>query len=196
MASEASPRNERRDEIIKCSAELFDKVGYHMASMQMIADAVGLGKPTLYHYFKSKSEILYEMHRGLMAELMQSLSTHEAKALAADEMLRAISRDTVKFIREHPGYIRAFFEHYDDLDDTHKELIRKQRSDYLKMISSIIKDGMDAGIFETRDPRVSALVFLGILNWTYQWMPSQKNVRVAKLADTLSDVFLNGMLTR
>src|ERR1700716_2738281 len=55
---------DRRDQIIQASAELFEKVGYHGASMQMVADAVKLGKPTLYYYFKSKTDILYAVHES------------------------------------------------------------------------------------------------------------------------------------
>lgn len=196
MANGKNARNERRDAIIQASALLFERVGYHMTSMQMIADAVGLGKPTLYHYFTKKSEILYQMHQGLITQLMQSMSSHEQENPSADQLLRLICRDTIRFIKEHPGYIRAFFEHYSDLDPEYKETVRKQRLDYLQMISDIISKGISEKLFESRDPQISALVFLGICNWTYQWLPFQKDLDIDQLSVTLSDVFLNGMLTR
>ena len=54
--------DEKRAEIVERGAMLFDKVGYYNTSMQMLADEVGLSKPTLYHYFPSKISILYAIH--------------------------------------------------------------------------------------------------------------------------------------
>jgi len=58
-ASPPTPRaGGRRAEIVEIAARLFDRHGYHSTSMDDIAEAVGLRKPSLYHYFKSKDQIL------------------------------------------------------------------------------------------------------------------------------------------
>ena len=80
--------DEKRLEIIMHCANLFDKVGYHKASMQMLADEVGLGKPTLYHYFKSKSAILYAIHELHMDALLQGLEELSDPSLQPSELLR------------------------------------------------------------------------------------------------------------
>ena len=46
--------DERRLEIILHSADLFDKVGYHKMTMQMLADEAGMGKPTLLSLFSEQ----------------------------------------------------------------------------------------------------------------------------------------------
>ncbi len=71
--------DEKRIEIIQHCATLFDKVGFHNTSMQMLADEVGLGKPTLYHYFPSKLSILYAIHDAHIGVLLDGLQ-HEAGA--------------------------------------------------------------------------------------------------------------------
>ena len=95
-----SPPVDSLIEIIQACADLFDKVGYHHATMQMLADEVGVGKPTLYHYFRSKTAILYEMHQLHMDALLGGLKAHTEAKLPASEALK----------RAHPEF------HSDALD--------------------------------------------------------------------------------
>jgi len=62
--AEASPADNRRRQIIELAADLFDRNGYARVTMEQIALAAGIAKPTLYHYFRAKDEIL----RGIFPE--------------------------------------------------------------------------------------------------------------------------------
>src|SRR5258708_28264498 len=92
---------DRREQIIQASAELFEKVGYHGACMQMVADAVKLGKPTLYYYFKSKTDILYAVHESLIVDLRERHAARVAQKLPLDAQLLGICTDIFRQIDEH-----------------------------------------------------------------------------------------------
>lgn len=184
---------DRQQQIIRASAELFDRVGYHGASMQMIADAVNLGKPTLYHYFRSKSEILFAMHKELVSELLESHRQRVAQSTQPASLLKGLCYDTLAFINNYPGYVRAFFEHYQDLDEPQQDTLRVQRRGYLKMVINIIRSGIDEGSFVECNPRIAALGFLGMCTWAYQWLPRDGSVDLQSTADELSRLILNGL---
>lgn len=197
MAGKRSqPHQNRRDEIIRESAALFEKVGYHGASMQMVADAVKLGKPTLYHYFRSKTEILYSIHESLISDLRERHVERVEKNLPPDVQLEGICIDILRQIDEHPGYVRAFFEHHDELEEEHRKEIRKHRQEYLDMVCDILAAGAKTGIFAKYEPRVTALGFLGMCNWAYKWFPQEKKYSVEKTAQGLCKVFLDGLRAR
>lgn len=185
---------DRQQLIIKASAALFDRVGYHGASMQMIADAVNLGKPTLYHYFRSKSEILFAMHKELVTELLESHRQRATQSDCPEKLLEGLCYDTLAFINDYPGYVRAFFEHYHDLDELQQETVRVQRRNYLKMVINIIRKGIDDGTFVQCNPRVAALGFLGMCTWAYQWLPRDESVDLESIADDLSRLILKGLV--
>jgi AcrR family transcriptional regulator len=50
---------ERKDEIIRAAAKRFSRHGFNKTTMEEIARDVRIGKPTIYHYFKSKDELFY-----------------------------------------------------------------------------------------------------------------------------------------
>src|SRR4051812_47179895 len=65
---------QRKADILREAARLFDRVGYHGVNMEMIAEAAGLRKPTLYHYIRSKDAILFEIHEAMIEMLRRSMA--------------------------------------------------------------------------------------------------------------------------
>ncbi|EEA04493.1 transcriptional regulator, TetR family [Burkholderia sp. H160] len=185
---------ERRLEIILHCADLFDKVGYHKMTMQMLADEAGLGKPTLYHYFPSKADILFEMHQIHMDTLLDDLDADAEICSDAAELLVKACASALRQIAEHPGYVRAFMDHYPDLEVEHRKQIRKRRDEYFGRIRKIITDGISAGRLRKLDPDVTVFAFLGICNWAYKWYPHlAAESPPAVMAKKLCQVILDGV---
>jgi AcrR family transcriptional regulator len=187
--------DDKRIEIIEHCAALFDKVGYHGTSMQMLADDVGLGKPTLYHYFRSKTDILYEMHQMHIDALIKGLSPDDVADEDPARSLEKAALLTLRQIADHPGYVSAFMDHYRELEGKQRTETRKRRREYLARITSIVKSGVEARKFRDVDPDFATLAFLGMCTWAYKWYP-----RIAvenppeKMAKILCDIFLGGLL--
>jgi len=193
MPSNSAKRTNKREDIIQASADLFEKVGYHRATMQLLAEEVGLGKPTLYHYFKSKNEILYAIHQGTITQVLKLHRTRVSKNLPPEDLLRGIASDMVAFIKKHPGYTRAFFDHIDELEPEHKQEIKAQRDEYMEATIDVIRQGIASGKFKDTDPRLATLAFFGMINWTYKWIHTEKRASVNKLASHFCDLFLDGL---
>jgi AcrR family transcriptional regulator len=186
--------DEKRLEIIEHCATLFDRVGYHGTSMQMLADEVGLGKPTLYHYFASKDDILYEMHQLHIDSLIGGL---DADAKIADiqpaQLLERACTYTLHEIALHPGYVRAFMDHYSELEDTKRAEMRVRRREYLNRITEIIRSGISKGQFRDIDPQLATLAFVGMCNWAYKWYPRMAHeTPPEKMAKSLCGFMLDG----
>lgn len=184
--------DEKRAEIIERCAGLFDKVGYHNTSMQMLADEVGLGKPTLYHYFPSKISILYAIHDTHMRALLDGL-THE-KGTDPLASLRAACVSILTQIATHPGYVRAFMDNYEDLEGQMRDAIRQARRDYFEGIKGLITEGIGTGQFNDCDPVITTYAFLGMCNWAYKWYPAMAQRRSPdEVADALCTPFFQGL---
>lgn len=185
--------DEKRNEILRHCAILFDKVGYHKASMQMLADEVGLGKPTLYHYFPSKHAILFAIHDAHMSALLAGLSD-ELETADPLRRLRAACIDILRQIAEHPGYVRAFMDHYEDLEGKMRSHIRSQRKEYFERVRGIITRGIEDQLFRPCDPDLTTYGFLGMCNWAYKWYPSMAKTRSPEeVADALCRPFFEGL---
>lgn len=188
--------DEKRLEIIGCCATLFDRVGFHGTSMQMLADEVGLGKPTLYHYFASKNDILYEMHQMHIDALIHGLEADiESAGTEPAELLEKACAQTLRGIAKHPGYVRAFMDHYTELEGKQRTEMRKRRTEYFERITSIISNGITSGKFRKVDIELATLAFVGMCNWAYKWYPKRADKNPPeKMAKALCGIFLGGLI--
>ena len=60
----------RRKEILEVAERLFWQKGFHAASMDDVAEAIGLTKPAIYHYFRSKDDILLELRQSIIDDML------------------------------------------------------------------------------------------------------------------------------
>lgn len=173
---------QRRAEIVHTAAQLFDVAGYGSTTMEDIARTVGVAKPTLYHYFPSKDEILFEIHEEFIDLLIERQRGRESAGLGPEQMLLEVMADILELMETHRGHVRVFFEHYRELPKSQQESLRVKRDSYEDSVEKIFRDGQAAGVFREGDPRLCALATFGMCNWAYQWYRSDGRYRTRDLA--------------
>ena len=65
MPTMAERRTDMRERILDVALELFNEQGYDATSLREIAERLGVTKAALYYHFKSKGDILLELHLRL-----------------------------------------------------------------------------------------------------------------------------------
>ncbi len=187
---------QRRADIAREAANLFEKVGYHRVNMEMIAEAAGLKKPTLYHYVAGKEDILFNMQEAMILPLRDRLNERLEAGVDTLSILRGIYEDIFRNLHDSPGTVRSFFEHQRDVGPQREADIRKQRVEYTAQVMTVISDGMDSGIINRADVRLMALCFFGIANWAYQWYRPGRDPEPEVIAGQCFDIFARGLAAR
>lgn len=184
----------RRRELAREAAAVFAELGYHTASVDDIADAAGLGKATLYHYFRSKHEILYWIHEEFIDTLMSRHTARLGTEMSARQRLLAIMEDLVEPAgTPQRGGGQVFFENYGDLPEEFAKPIAEKRSRYSKMVEQEITRGIDEGEIRKVDPRVTAFAIFGMCNWTYRWYRADGPLLARDVAQSFWDLLLRGL---
>jgi AcrR family transcriptional regulator len=184
---------QRRRQILDEAAELFGAVGYANASVEDIAEACGIGKATLYHYFKSREEILFAMHEAIAEEMLAHADKFRSSNLTVREALHGSVLLMLNIIRERPGYVRVFFEHYRELSKPLQRRIVKKRDAYAAFIEELIERGVETGECRPVDPRLTMLALFGMTNWTYQWYRSSGSRSPEEVADFFVETLFEGI---
>lgn len=112
MATDVNAERRRR-EVVAQAAELFDRAGYHTTNVAALAEAAGLRKATLYHYFAGKDEILFLIHEEFI-DLLLAKELRRRSLPPADALLEVMV-DVLELMRTHRGHVRVFFEHHREL---------------------------------------------------------------------------------
>jgi AcrR family transcriptional regulator len=154
----------RRREIFEASVHLFLEKGFHETSMREIAIAAGVGKSTLYDYFKSKDEILVSHFEGEIQKITE----------AAQEIITqnsSISEKLKKIMRMHLGYLvdnkQTFLKlslEAQRLSSESQDHIQKNRHAYQDMLRTLIEEGIRRGEFRSTNPLFAARSVFSLLS--------------------------------
>src|ERR1043165_9694593 len=87
---ERKPRDERWSELIEVATDVFYAKGYDAASLQDIADRLGMLKGSLYYYIQSKEDLLYDVIKTVHEEGLANIESLAAGDGDAVERLRHV----------------------------------------------------------------------------------------------------------
>lgn len=183
----------QRADIVQAAAEVFRQKGYQAASMQDIADAVGLQKASLYHHITSKQDILLEILDHALDLLIADLEQVLEQPAPPDEQLRRAMRAYVERVTREAGLAAVLqFEHR-NLAPRKRAHHVARRDQYDRLWRKLIRRGVEAGAFRDLDERMVAFALLGVQNWIITWYRPDGTLSAAEIADRFADLLLNGL---
>jgi len=185
-----------RSEIIQAAAQIFREKGYHGASMQDIADAVGLQKASLYHHVSSKQEILGAILDQALDRLISDLEPVAESRLPADERLRQAVRLYLLRLAENVDLAAVLLLEYRSLEPPLRTEHIRRRDRYEALWRRIVRDGIEAGLFTSVDETAATFALLGVQNWSITWFRPGGRYAPGELADLYADLFLEGLRPR
>ena len=191
----------RRDlvmtEIYDQATRLFAERGFAGTSFQDIADAVGLTRPALYYYVKSKDELLAK----LVAEITEgSAAGITAIARRADldpaTKLHAIMTTSVQRQAQYAARFRLLIRSEAELPDDLARAHEAGRRAVLKAVARVIDQGIEEGVFRPVDARIAALGLLGMNNWVAWWFQPYGNDDAETIASQLAGMAVAAVRSR
>lgn len=173
MARIVKQANERRLEIVQAARHLFEAKDFERATMQDIMDSLKIAKGTIYHYFKSKEELLEAVIEDIVRENLNQMQTFikKTKGNALKKIQVAIEAGNIAD-REKPILDQL---HKKGNAAMHTRVLAATLLKQAPLYAELIEQGCSEGIFQTEAPLecsefiLSAVQFLtdpGIYSWT------------------------------
>ena len=103
------PADERRQQLLAVSCDLFARSGYHDTSMDDIAEAAGVTKPVLYQHFPSKRALYGELLDDTGRRLLDRLAEATSRATSGRERVEAGFRAYFQFAVGDRSSFRLLF---------------------------------------------------------------------------------------
>lgn len=166
----------RDSEVLEAAAGVFYRHGYAAASVQLIADELGILKGSLYYYTRSKEELLFRLlkhvHDGLGEILNDATSSSEPPLTRLHDYVYR----QVEYATRHLQSISIYYRDSDQLSEVDRETINAQRQKHKRFLQGLLAEAQATGEVTTEeDPAVLAELIFGSFIWTYRWFrPSGK----------------------
>lgn len=182
----------QRAAILQAAATLFAERGFHNASMAELARACGVSKPLLYHYYRDKGHMLFDIADSYMDTLLAIVAGVEVRDLEPRGRLEAL--------------IARFMEEYEHSQSQHVVLVQdvkflpeEQREQVLGKERQVVAafadviEAVEPGLRRKRLDKAVAMILFGMINWTFTWLRSGGRMSYSDMAPVVTQIMLNGI---
>ncbi|WP_066332310.1 TetR/AcrR family transcriptional regulator [Azohydromonas lata] len=187
-----SAYDEQREAILSRAARLFAERGYPATSMNQVAEAAGLSKSTLYHYYRDKYTLLVNIVEGHVSKLELLVDEVAGENLTAEQRLRELIR---RFVEEYSGAQHAHRVLTEDvrfLEEADRErVVVKERRLVAGFAQAIqqLRPELDAASLS----KPLTMLLFGMINWMFTWLRPDGGLNHEAMASVVADLFLGGV---
>jgi AcrR family transcriptional regulator len=195
-AKSAAALEDKRRQLLDAAVRVFARKGFHASRVGDIAEEAGVAHGLLYHYFKSKDQVLEAVfHENWSVLLARIESVEETEEPAADQ-IRHIAAIVLRTWLHLPDVVRVVIQEFGrspELAERIGELTRP-----IDVLQRVIERGIERGEFrQDVNPAFAATVVYGSIDelltgWVLGRLPSGEE-DVATAEQTLLEVTLLGL---
>jgi len=181
----------RRHEIFHQVVNVIVKKGFHETSMQEIAQTAGLGKSTLYDYFKTKDEILIYFFEDQLNDTTEEAQKIALQNLSADKRLRQVLEKYIESLQANKNLFLKLMQEAQRLKPESQKLVQEKRHAYQDLVRALIDEGVREGIFRKVNSLLAArLLISGMSSVIYG---SRTTGTPQEMMEETMDIFLKGI---
>jgi TetR/AcrR family transcriptional regulator, cholesterol catabolism regulator len=191
------PKKTPYRKILDKARTLFWRKGYNSTSMRDIAAAYGCKPANIYNFFPNKEEILFEVLREEMEQIIEPIKhLEEDDGTTPEEQLRLLIISHLKLTLSYRRSAKLLFDvALDNLSRAKRKKIVGLRNTYDRIIRKVIRRGIDSGSFRGVDEKLAGAMIASMITRTRLWFHPKKGVSVEGLADFIFEFVIKGLRT-
>ena len=160
---------EKKEEILLSAVTIVNRRGYDGATMEEIAAELQMTKGSLYYYFKSKSDLMYQCHNLVFTQARQELENELVGIFSAEEIIRNMISIHIEFAIEEKETFNMLIEPSQVFSKEQLKTVLQLRKYYSSLFDQAIEKGIASGEFDVKEPIIVRMMILGAMNWIQQW---------------------------
>ncbi|NNE52922.1 MAG: TetR/AcrR family transcriptional regulator [Sulfitobacter sp.] len=145
---------------------LFARGGYAAVSMRAIAREVGVQAGALYNYTPDKQSLLFDLMRGHMDELLESVPKRGGTPL---DQLQEFVAFHIRFHADRPDEVFIAYMELRNLSPENFAEIEGLRRAYEDRLEAILRAGVKSGDFAVADTKIGTLAIIAMLTGVNTW---------------------------
>jgi TetR/AcrR family transcriptional regulator len=158
----------KRGALLREAASAFTRKGFHAASLDDIAQKLGVTKAALYHYYPSKHALLKECFNRAFKAGFDGLARAAAGGGSARVRLNNALRFYLKEMIDELSCCVVLTEEHALLPEDYAEL-KEQRDRFEFALRDLIRAGIADGSIVPCDPKLTVFTILGAVHWVSKW---------------------------
>ncbi|WP_340161013.1 TetR/AcrR family transcriptional regulator [uncultured Hoeflea sp.] len=190
----AKDHEAKREAILKTAAEFFAEQGFDRASMGKLAEACGVSKALIYHYYPSKDALLFDILDTHLTALVEVVEAAAAEPRSAPERLRVLIRAILIAYRDSDAEHKVQLDALSSLPEDSQTHLRALQRRLVACMSDSVR-AIEPERFSSRPELVGPVTMsvFGMLNWFYLWYKPGGPVDRDAYADIVTELVIGGL---
>ncbi|MFZ9869601.1 MAG: TetR/AcrR family transcriptional regulator, partial [Candidatus Kapaibacteriota bacterium] len=193
-------REAKRADILRCAADVFSGTGFHATTIQEIATAAGIGKGTVYEYFRTKEELFLAVYDSWMNEYENTVRERVEAATDPVAKVDAVRQSAVDFYQsraQQAPLLLEFWAHaLRSTNPAFLERVHATRQFLQDLGADLAQQLVTAGWFTSVDAASFALLESGISDGIFlSWVLEQQRFPLDKAYTFRQSLIGMGLLT-
>ena len=183
------PAPRRRRQLLDVALDVFGELGYHQASMDVVAEAAGVTKPVLYQHFGSKRDLYLELLGDVGNQLLEAVVKATAGASHPRAQVEAGFEAYYRFVESHVNAFRLLFGGGLGTDAEFAAVVSRVEDTMAETIATLIEADL-----EPEHRRLLAYGVVGLAETTSRhWVNGGLNLDAVTLAARVADLAWAGL---
>jgi AcrR family transcriptional regulator len=181
--------------ILRNAARIFAEKNYHSTTMRDISRATNVSLAGLYHYCKSKEELLFLIQDNCFGRVLERLEERLQETNDPLSKLRVFIENHLSFFAANMAEMKVLSHEAESLaGDLHTHVSTK-KDKYTKLARRILKEIQQQQESAAQiDLTVATYALFGMMNWIYNWYDPRGKLKVSELVDNVIRLFLRGFV--
>lgn len=188
-------REEKRQAVLLAAVRLFNAKGFHSTSLDDVAVALQVTKPTIYHYFKSKDDVLFECCQAGLRDITAAFEEAMAQGGNGAARLRALMVGYALLMTRDFGMCITRTAD-SELSPASLVRFRALKRDVDQFLRRAIRDAMEDGSIARADVHLTAFTISGAINWIGRWYAPDGPLSAHEIAEGIAERLMSGLLPR
>ncbi|WP_438317361.1 TetR/AcrR family transcriptional regulator [Sporosarcina sp. FA9] len=159
----------KKEQILLSAITIVNRRGFDGATMEEIAAELLMTKGSLYYYFKSKSDLMYQCHNLVFSKAMEELKSELVDKDSAEEIIRNMISIHIEFAIEEKETFNMLIEPSHVFSGEQLSRVLEVRKEYTSIFDEAIEKGVASGDFNVGDQVIVRMMIMGAMNWIQQW---------------------------
>jgi TetR/AcrR family transcriptional regulator, cholesterol catabolism regulator len=185
---------DRWQQILDVSGELFRQKGYSGTSMNDISKAVGLLKGSLYYYIRSKEDLLFEILKGLHDDGEEIVASVKFGSNDSIGQLQLYLMKAIVFAGRNAKRMSIFLRDFEHVPVARRGAIISEREMYVLTATRLIEEGVKRRIIApSLEPRMAATLIMGAVSSTHEWLRPDGKQPIEEIAASIAHMLTEGL---
>jgi len=182
--------------ILRTAARIFAEKGYHSTTMRDISRETEVSLAGLYHYCRSKEELLFLIQDNCFGRVLERLQEQLKETRKPVEKLRLVIENHLSFFAANMAEMKVLSHEAASLAGEMHARVSGKKQLYTKLVRRILSEvqQIQTNGEQKIDLTVGVYALFGMMNWIYNWYDPRGKLSVSDLVENITRLFLSGFL--